>query len=305
MTNNLMNIACEYICAYFKEAALQEKTLVYVRYTFNKTGFFAKLSGLHYDVFWQRKRTGEKEQLMVIVELLFLALDIMDDIQDGDGHEHPWGEVDTAQNLNILTGLLMICFLEVSRLQMDETVKSGVLYMIQANVVKAINGQAADLQNCLETEEDYLNMVSMKSGSLIEIACLLGAGEVKPAIEQEMKVYAHYLGIVEQLRNDVYDLFQPEKKSDLYHKKKTLPVLFCLNSEQSKYEAVKRYYENGIKEPSTEEERAAVQSLLVEGDALSYCSVIEKLYLYKIRTSVTRMPISEKQKKQLMAGLFS
>ncbi|WP_050182344.1 polyprenyl synthetase family protein [Domibacillus robiginosus] len=304
MTNSLMIIACDCVRTYFKESYLQEKTVTYIKYALRQTGFFARLTGLHYDVFRKEKKGGEKERLMVIVELLFLALDIMDDIQDEDGMEHPWGSVDTAQNINILTGLLMICFLEVSRLQTDENLQNEFGQMIQTNVIRAINGQSADLQNKLETEEDYLRMVSLKSGSLIGMACLLGVGKTEPAIKKEVERYADYFGIVEQLRNDVHDLFQTERKNDLFHKKKTLPVLFCLNSENPKYKKVQQYYRMGERKGSTEEERAMVQKVLAEGDALSYCSVIEKLYLYKIRTCISKMPIKEEQKKQLLADLF-
>jgi competence protein ComQ len=78
-------------------------------------------------------------------------------------------------------------------------------------------------------------MVQEKSGSLIKLACYMGYAslDVSPQTIGHIEGLADYAGLIHQIQNDIKDLNEFDNKSDLFLKKRTLPILYLLESEDT------------------------------------------------------------------------
>jgi competence protein ComQ len=87
---------------YFLTEALLKHTLSFIEYKIKESCPFADLVVLHYQMFG-----GESEdiyQAAASIELMILALDIFDDIQDQDNPSVPWSQIESALSTNIAIG---------------------------------------------------------------------------------------------------------------------------------------------------------------------------------------------------------
>ncbi|WP_066196148.1 polyprenyl synthetase family protein [Gracilibacillus timonensis] len=276
----------------FSEDSMKVLANRYVTYKFAESLEFARIAGIHYDIFRTNQDQQEKVKVLTIVELLILAGDIMDDIQDQDAHENvPWSQVEDSYNFNIVVGIILICLQEVSEFGRGQP--QADIYQL---LLQSINGQQIDLQNELLTEDDYFHMCFLKSGSLIAIACLLGAGHIEESISEKIKAYANYLGVIFQLRNDVNDMEEGFSKNDLLHKKRTLPILYYLNTDNQAYTVIQDYYLNS----SSNQDVSIVHRDLMNEDALLYCTVVEKVFIRKFHQAVEQLGLSSIQEERLL-----
>src|SRR5699024_12064879 len=108
----LINLAKGFIDKGFYENRLKKYANEYIEYKFNESIIFARITEIHFDVFRKQKNYSHKMKAMTIMELVILASDILDDIQDQDAHEVPWGVVDNALNLNVIIGIVTLCIKE-------------------------------------------------------------------------------------------------------------------------------------------------------------------------------------------------
>jgi geranylgeranyl pyrophosphate synthase len=180
------------------------------------------------------------------VECLLCAFDILDDIEDGDTTP-TLQTLGLARSLNVATALLMLaqrslCAPSTSQQNQywrmwDTFIENGLL---------ACGGQHQDLlaeQQPVDhfQAEDALMIAEAKSGSLMRLACLLGALSVE-ASEEICNLVAEMglaLGMAHQLDNDAHDLSAAlhtplstagellPVKSDLRRGKKTLPIILA------------------------------------------------------------------------------
>lgn len=225
----------------------------------------------------------------------------MDDLQDGDSNLHPWSEVELGHNLNIIIGLLLASLSAVESSINNIQAKSFIRNYIYKLILNSIDGQQYDLINQIATEEEYIEMISLKSGSLILLANIIGAGEVSIEQYQILERYSNYLGVVAQLRNDVNDLLNSSIKSDLRLKKKTLPIIYYLHIQDNKFSSIRNYYNsNNSYESMTHEDRKNLHETIIQGGALQYCKVIEQLYIHKFKECVNSLNLPPSAKEQLL-----
>ena len=153
----------------------------------------------------------------------------------------------------------------------------------------------------MTSEQDYLSMVSLKSGSLIKMACLLGAGYVEKETLHIMETYTHHLGIIAQIRNDVNDMVNGFIKNDIVYKKKTLPILYYLKLQNPKFKKVKEYYlgHQPYNEMSSQE-ISALHETLIYGGAVEYCKVLEQLHLHKYKECIHSLNLDLQAKEKLV-----
>lgn len=187
--------------------------------------------------FWRQARMTAAAS-----EFLGAALDLLDDIQDGDS---PF-----VQQIGIPLALNAgAALLELTPLVMEKTRSSAsgwpdatthtALEMIHSSILNALIGQFMDLR--LErdkevTETQALEMTAQKSGSLVALICRLGALAGTAARQERPAEYfdsisrfGWHLGIWAQLLNDLHDAEEEQSrpgKSDWQRGKKTLPLLF-------------------------------------------------------------------------------
>ena len=301
LQEELIIIANQLIEKSFSDVYLQQLAQSYVNFKFQQSLNFALLTELHYSIFREQQNLEEKRELQVIVEFIILAADILDDIQDEDVLIYPWSNVYIGENLNIIIGFLLTALHKVTLLNCSEEAKNFISQQIQLLLLKSINGQQKDMHNSISNEFEYLEMVSLKSGSLMQLACILGAGNVLPETLQMIKTYTNYLGIVAQIRNDVHDVLTDHTINDLHIKKVTLPILYYLCIEDSNFQPIKNYYNNQTQYMHlTESEKAILMDIVRNGGAIPYCHILEKIYYHKFQACINDMTLTSVAREQLL-----
>lgn len=162
------------------------------------------------------------------VEVLMVALDLLDDEEDGETHAlHV--ELGASRTLNVTTGLL---FLTQWNLLNSTVCPSAASILVRA-ALQACSGQHIDLSPVLGQElslENALTVTQDKSGALVAAFCSLGA--LCAAAEQRLQeLYAHfgfYLGMIRQLNNDIAALHpDATAKTDITLGRPTLPLTYA------------------------------------------------------------------------------
>lgn len=97
--------------------------------------------------------------------------------------------------------------------------------------INAIDGQFQEFQYDSREQvslEQYFELVKRKSGSLMACACKIGAtlGGGSEALVLQLDQFGTNLGIMCQIRNDLNDFLDFEKKKDFLNNTKTLPYVY-------------------------------------------------------------------------------
>lgn len=280
----------------FMEEGIKKKIYHYIEYKFNEALHFARIAEIHYDIFREDKCNSNKLKTMVIIELIILASDIMDDMQDKDAHkEVPWSILNVSDSYNIIVGILLICLKEVATLgnKLDiEWIQKNIYQLL----LQSVSGQQIDLKNELLSESDYLHMSFMKSGSLIALACLLGAGDIQEQTNRKIREYANYLGVIFQLRNDVLDIKEGFKKNDIINKKRTLPILYYLNTDEGAYKDIQDYYLAN----SSKHDIMMIHQDIINGEGMLYCSTVERFFVDKYEKTINQLKLTDNDKGLLL-----
>ncbi len=210
---------------------------------------------------------------------------VHDDIQDRDTERRHrptvwaiWGE---AQAINAGDALLAAAQMAIAHLP-----EAGVPHeravaaaqALSAATLEMVEGQVLDLQFEERADislDEYLDMVSRKTGALFDAALRLGAmvGCESPDVWEAMGRCGRLLGLAFQVRDDMLGVWGQEERTgkpaaDIRRRKKGLPVVFALARGGRPKEVVARAYSS----PSPgDEEVAAVVAALEEAGARDYC----------------------------------
>lgn len=214
------------------------------------------------------------------MECLICATDLLDDVMDEDATILS-EQLGTARALNValaLTSLPPRLLLSPLKGDASATLPSRLLDAIQQALLLASAGQQQDLlaerrMACEMSREDCIEIAASKAGSLLSLACRLGAlcvGANEILVEQCAEL-GRLLGIAGQLDNDAHDLFhalQPgnekAQKSDLRRGKKTLPVVLAARSLRETHHLEATKIDRTLREIAslrTEEQEIAVSAL--------------------------------------------
>lgn len=167
------------------------------------------------------------------VEIFMAALDVMDEIEDGD--QSPLVEaVGIPQALNIATALLLLPQTLLSKLTTDGITLARVALLTQTLAeagLTATGGQHRDLlgeQHNALSYEDAIETARMKAGALVAGACKLGAlvGTDDSDLLARYADWGLHYGTAAQLSNDLHDAEDEDEKSDLMRQKGTVPLLY-------------------------------------------------------------------------------
>ncbi|KOS66796.1 ComQ [Lysinibacillus contaminans] len=298
---NIISCASRWIQDSFYNEHLQQLALEYIDYKFKLPLSLSNLTEIHYQIFRTEYTNCELVDLQTIIEIILLASDILDDIQDQDSPTSPWSNEKLNHNLNVLIGLLFISLSKINTLQCSNQTKIYINNNLYPLMLDALNGQHEDLENKLSNEVEYIKLATLKSGSLIFMANLLGAGEISTDNLNKVKEYSGYLGVIAQIRNDVHDLVNLENKKDLKKKKKTLPILYYLHNQDERFKVIKGYYEEITQfEELTKRERNILKNAITNGGALTYCKIVEQIYLSKFKECIDSMELSQHHKNLLI-----
>ena len=136
------------------------------------------------------------------IELLILSFDIIDDLQDKDS-DYSWNKTPEL-SLNVALAMLVMASKTIDETSFEH--KRAAIKLVDEYALKSINGQQLDLLNSCRDEDSYVKMITLKSGSLTAMGCLVGEVLAKGEISQEVEEYGKYIGIIQQIKNDIQSL---------------------------------------------------------------------------------------------------
>lgn len=183
----------------------------------------------------------------ISVECFICALDLLDDVEDGD-QTTIVKEIGIARVLNVSTILLALAnhiLLTLIEVGLPSTQVVRFINVIQTSLITATAAQHRDIlaeQRAVEsfTTEECIEISEGKAGSLISLACFMGAlcADASDKIISQFSELGKLLGIAHQLDNDsrdLYDILRHQQandqlgtvKTDIVRQKKTLPIVLA------------------------------------------------------------------------------
>lgn len=237
---------------------------------------FGQLTVLHYRMFGGAG--NEVYKAAAAVELLILASDILDDLQDRDAPDKPWMQAPAAVSMQVAASLLTLAQQAMLTCTGDDRIRIRLLEMMNKQLLQAANGQMLDLMNQADDEQEYLEMVKRKSGALLILACQTGVLLAGHRWHDGVEEYAMEIGIAAQLKNDVRDILRWDDKSDFLQKKKTLITLFLMESLAEEDLWIKDYYEGRLSKDDIADKRDCFIQACERTGASLYGSVMSRMY---------------------------
>src|SRR5690606_27075034 len=131
-------------------------------------------------------------------ELLILALDIIDDLQDQDNFKPPWMDCDRFIASNIASALLII--------GMNHSEPAPLAEAITRQLMNAHNRQYDDYLNLISTDAEYYHLIKQKSAAIIALVLLMGYQLTSHPTDYGKNTIielANYIGIAAQLQTDL------------------------------------------------------------------------------------------------------
>ncbi len=172
---------------------------------------------------------------------------IHDDIQDRDEtrHHRPtlwsvWGDPKALVAGNALRVLADMVLSDLTGVGVSHDVALTVTALLTGAYLEMIEGQYLDLAYETRTDvalDDYLQMISRKTGALIrcsaELGAVIGSGDEQTV--KAMREWGRSLGFVFQIRDDYLGVWGKEEETgkpvgaDIRRRKKTYPVVHAMS----------------------------------------------------------------------------
>ncbi|MFC5401635.1 polyprenyl synthetase family protein [Cohnella soli] len=237
------------------------------------------------------------ERAAALTELLMLALDIVDDVQDQDNASMIWMQRPQAYALNAV-----LSFIAVAMSEWREIGNADMLGEIGQLLARSIEGQQKDVSGAVVTEADYVEMVRQKSGALIRLAFRMGYSLVdglERETTQRIDEMAECVGMIAQIGNDVNDVIRYDVKNDLLQKKRTLPILFMLVDSHEEFPPISQYYEGKISEEEFLRSKSECMQYIRDSGCIEYSQVIQRLYTERAEELLQLIPAVSPWKEKL------
>ena len=245
---------------------------------------------------------SDAHTLAAVVELIHVASLVHDDVLDEatirrgrETLQTKWGN-----KVAVLVGDYLharVLSMLVSRRADDpamEILADTTQAMCEGEVIHAYKSGDFDI-----TEEEYLKIISFKTGKLIAASCTLGAhlGTKDQQQTDALTTYGQQIGTAFQIVDDLLDFVEdPEKLGknafgDLREGKLTFPIIHtrkvCNDDEKQTLEKVLN--------PDTDETEAIsfVESLFQRYDVESHCLKIAQGYADRAKAALTTVPQSD------------
>ncbi|MEM9445400.1 MAG: polyprenyl synthetase family protein [Verrucomicrobiota bacterium] len=228
--------------------------------------------------------------LAVVIELIHLASLIHDDIMDQAliRRKKPTMCQKWGNELSVLVGdsLLAHAFKMCTRFSSSEVSKQ-----VADAASEVCTGEILQTQRRYDLKlsvQDYLKIVSMKTGALFRVATELAAfcSDQDTDIQKRFSIYGDQLGTAYQIYDDCLDLFGKEDVfgktlgTDLARGKMTLPVIWML-------------------EQLNEKESEEISEVILHGEGSDYGIVVDKViksggHTYAVRKAKDLLERSDK-----------
>ncbi len=200
------------------------------------------------------------EQIAIAVESFICALDLLDDVEDGDVTPLIQ-ELGIGRVLNVSTTLVILAqrmIVSLAQYGVSSTLIARLLTTLQDAALVATGGQHQDLLAEYEAVEEFtpelcIKIAEEKAGALMRLPFQIAALYAK-ADEKTYQLFTELgrlLGITAQLDNDSHDLYHllqnnsvaasgldvqgqtPFLKTDLSRRKKTLPIVLAAKQDSA------------------------------------------------------------------------
>jgi len=151
------------------------------------------------------------------------------------------------------------------------------------------------------TISDYIKMISLKTGALIEKSILIGANyaKVDGKLMNNLSIYGINLGIIFQIIDDILGTFGDEKvtgkptDSDIIEGKKTCLLIEALNKLEQKD---KMRLEELIENPNiSKDDVQEVKDLFLKADVANSCKKLAISYFKEAKLSLSKLNTSINQ----------
>ncbi|BDH62476.1 hypothetical protein MTP04_26060 [Lysinibacillus sp. PLM2] len=269
---------------------LRSQLLQYIDTKKDHPMIFGNLCVLHYCEFTE-EFNPEIYRIAAAVELLVLSFDIIDDLQDQDT-SNIWT---STPDLSMNAALAMIFILSNVILESNFNHKHHARIVLDMYALDSINGQQLDLLNSCQSEESYLNMISLKSGSLVTLSCLVGVVLAQGDIDIRVKEYSNLIGVIQQIENDISDVQSINGKNDLLNKKYSLPIIYIFEKQNDVSKHLEDYYQGLV----TSMDIDFVKKELFFGGALHYAKAIRNMYRIKALEYIEDVTMKEESKEYI------
>ncbi|XEC96265.1 polyprenyl synthetase family protein [Paenibacillus tarimensis] len=283
---------------HFHEPELRRLALEFLEYKAAEISVFGQLAALHCRMF------GGDEELAdcaaAASELAILALDIYDDLQDNDNDSAPWSKVEPFFALNVAIGLQALSLETIRRgLRNDPGKATAALAILNRSVIRAVNGQHADLRNEFATEEECLRMIAEKSGALVAGVCLAGTAMATGDYNDIVAAYGEAIGVAAQIRNDIAGIERWDRRNDILFRKRTLPVLFVLEQAGEEASLLQAYYEQRISKEELLDNKVELMRYIRSCGCIEYAHVIARLKGFDAESALMMLQVDDYWKEQL------
>lgn len=279
------------------QGSFKEKAKKFAGFKAEKGLIFGKLTVLHHHLFDNSVKIIY--ELAAVIELMILSADIFDDLQDKDNPFTPWSQVPDSIALNIGLGLLSLS--NQYAFTISKSIPNGqeLLSCIQDYSLDSIAGQHLDLLDLIRGEEDYIQMIRLKSGKLTALACLAGAiaSQASPHALEIIRKYSETVGMVAQVSNDIEGVLRTDTKNDLLNKRMTLPVLYLLNEfNQASKEVVREVFAD---REILEEYLPEIVGKIKQSGAVQYAQVQQRMWSLEVSRMIGELPVEDDKRNQL------
>lgn len=267
---------------------LRNMLLSFIETKRNHPMIFGNLCIIHYMEFANNDENTEIYKIAAAVELLILSFDIFDDLQDNDT-DYLWNSTPQL-SMNAALGMVFITMKVIMESQFEH--KLMAVQILQKYALKSINGQQLDLLNTCQDEKSYLNMIELKSGSLVTLSSLLGVVLAQGKIDERVKEYAKMIGVIQQIENDISAVLSLDGKNDFLNKKYSLPIIYFFKQKDELSQDLRDYYKGQVNSIDRQEIRQAMK----DSGALRYAAAIKNLYKYRAMEHLNELSMSEESK---------
>jgi octaprenyl-diphosphate synthase len=240
-------------------------------------------------------------QLAAIIELLHTATLLHDDVVDSSELRRGqstankmWGDHASVLVGDYLFSRSFQLMVQVNEMKVMEILSHTSNQMAEGEVLQLLNCQNPDI-----SEENYMEVIRYKTGTLFSAAAQMGAILTKRSLTdlENMIYFGHYLGTTFQLVDDALDYSASSDAmgknmgDDLLEGKPTLPFIRALSQVNNQDAQTLR---NAMCEGSVENILELIK-IIESTDAISYTyskahqhALIAKKYLEKIPSSLYR-----------------
>lgn len=254
---------------------------------------FAESTILHYVVFG-----GEDlevaTKLGAGIEILILSSDILDDLEDEDNHQAFWMKIDRSESLNAALSLYTAGLSSIHSMNINPLIFNYVLKYVK----EAMQGQHDDITNKSKTEDECLEVIKFKCGSLVALAnvtgVILASGEYSEIVER----YSYYKGIVAQISGDYHVLFS-RNRSDIEKNKQTLVYLYIKRIFNEASEELFYLFSHKDLYYKALADKDKFEKKLIEAGVTQYISVLFQLYKQKCISAIEQLNL-DKAKKEII-----